>query len=287
MSASEKDSLINGGGAKPNIEKLGILAGGGELPAKLVASCKKRGIKPFIVGFPGHTDPALMEGNPAHIWSRLGAAGQIIMHLKTENIKDLVFIGHIRRPSMSELQPDFWAMKFFARLGVRTLGDNDLLSALKKELGREGFHVHGVQDFIDNLLTPKGVLTKAEPDSGHLEDMEYGRKIAKEIGRLDIGQSVIVQEGLILGVEAIEGTDELIRRCGKLKREGRAPILIKICKPQQDEKLDLPTIGHDTVLNAVQEGFAGIAISAGHSLLLDAEKVIESADNNGLFIVGF
>lgn len=280
MSAKEKEKLNT-----PKIKKLGIIAGGGRLPEKMLNACDSKGIEPFIIAFKGHTNITLLEDR-AYLLTRLGAAGQIIKTLKTHEIRDLVLVGSIRRPSITELVPDLRAAAFFAKLGFQALGDDGLLGALRKELEGEGFKIHGAHKFAEDLLMPQGVLGKYHPDKQNMLDIKRGMHIAQELGALDIGQGVIVQEGIVLGVEAIEGTDSLIKRCAEYKRKGKGGVLVKRCKPQQDRDLDLPTIGPETVLNAFKTGLSGIAIEAGASILLDSEEVIELANQNKIFVIG-
>lgn len=265
--------------------RLGILAGGGKLPHRLIAACDKKGIDTFVIGFDGQTDPKLMEGRH-HFWGRIGAASQIVKTLKTHDIKDLVLIGSVRRPAITELKPDLKTASFFARIGMRAMGDNDLLVCVREELERDGFTLHAIQDFVDDLLAPAGLLGRVKPSKKLGKDISHGIKVCQAIGRLDIGQSVIIQDGVILGVEGIEGTDALIRRCKDLKRKGGGGILIKLCKPMQDKSLDLPTIGPDTVQTCIDSGLDGIVIHAGQSLLLDEQRVVSLADTHKLFIMG-
>ena len=267
------------------MQKLGVIAGGGAIPARLLAACDQVGIEIFVVGFDGQTDRRLMVGRN-HIFTRLGAAGQIINTLKSHGIRDLVLIGSIRRPTLSELRPDMRTLKFFMRLGMRALGDDGLLAALRHELQGEGFTIHGVQQFAGDLLAGEGPMGRHKPKRGDRDSVIRALIVARELGRLDVGQAVVVQQGIILGVEGIEGTDELIRRCSAYKREGRGPILVKICKPGQDPDLDLPTIGPETVISAAEAGMAGIVVHAGQSLMLEPDKVTELADRSNLFVVG-
>jgi len=268
-----------------DIKSLGIIAGGGTLPEKLLLACDDKGIEPFIIGFEGQTEPALVKGRN-HLWARLGAVGQVIKSLKAHNIRDVVMIGSIRRPSWGELVPDSKGAQILARIGLKSLGDSDLLSLIRGVLEEEGFYVHGVHKFADDLLSPEGVIGKHKPRKGDWADITRGAEISQNLGALDVGQSVLVQEGLVLGVEALEGTDELIRRCRHLKRKGRGGVLVKTCKPQQDKDLDLPTIGPETVRIAAECGLAGIAVHAGHSLLLERRRVAEIADKHKMFVIG-
>ena len=272
--------------ASKTFEKLGIIAGGGCLPAMLVDACRKMGIEPYLLAFKSHTDPDLVK-NVRHSWTNLGALQKNINILKSEKINDLVFCGDIKRPSIREMKPDLRATKFFALNGFRALGDNDLLSAIKGELAKDGFTLHGVHEFIEEIVAPTGLLGTKKPSEQDLKDIDLGVKISQEIGRLDIGQSVITQEGLVIGVEAVEGTDELIKRSKSLLKSTRScGVLVKTCKPQQDKNLDLPTIGIETVKNAVQAGLSGIAFHAGNSLIIDVDAVITLADEKGLFLYG-
>ncbi|WP_435641833.1 LpxI family protein [Micavibrio aeruginosavorus] len=268
-----------------DVKLLGIIAGGGLLPERLLGVCDTKGIDTFVVGFERQTDLAILKDR-RYMLTRLGAAGQIINTLKAHKVRDLVLIGSIRRPSLKELRPDFRTLKFFLRLGLRAIGDDGLLKALRRELERDGFKIHAVQHFIEDIMPKAGRIGSREPTPEDMNAIRHGIKVAHTLGRLDIGQSVVMQQDLVLGVEGIEGTDELIRRCGLLKREGRGPILVKMSKPQQDESLDLPTIGPDTIHHAALAGYAGIAIEANRSLLLDPQKVADLADQYKMFVIG-
>jgi DUF1009 family protein len=268
------------------IKSLAILAGGGILPQKLLETCDQKGITAFVVGFEGQTDPLVIQGR-SHLWTRLGAAGQVIKTLKSHQIKDLVFIGSIRKPTISELRPDMKAAEFFTRAGWRVMsGDNGLLEALRDFLAQEGFRVHGIHTIADNLLTPLGDIGAYGPKGRDWQDIEKGIEVSQQLGALDIGQAVIIQEGVILAVEGAEGTDAMIERTKPLMRKGRGGVLVKTCKPQQDRNLDLPTIGPQTIQKAGESGLAGVAIHAGHSLLIDPEEVAQIADKHKMFVIG-
>lgn len=265
------------------IKKLGLIAGGGVLPALLVEECQKKGIDVFIIGFKGQTDLHLM-GMAPHKWAALGAVGTILGTFKENNIKDLVLIGRIRRPSLREIKPDFKAAKILTRIGFRALGDNGLLSALRKELEAEGFVLHGIHEFCEDLLAKEMSFGPILPDTQQEKDILIGIEASQKIGRMDIGQSVVVQNGDVLGVEGAEGTDELIKRCGMLRKSGRGPILIKTCKPQQDRDLDMPTIGPDTIKTAFEAGFSGIIFEAGATLVVDPKTIEDLADQYKMFV---
>lgn len=268
-----------------SVQPLGIVAGGGSLPALLIADCARKSRPVFIVAFEGQTDPALYHNRP-HILSRPDKAGQIVKRLREENVSDLVLIGSVKRPHLTDLRPDLFTAGFFARMGLRALGDSDLLSAVRVTLEKEGFHIHAVQDFLDGALMPPGVIGAIKPSPAHKIDIALGLQTARTLGALDIGQSVIVRDGVVLGVEGVEGTDELVRRCAAYRANGQGGILVKACKPQQDRALDLPTIGVNTVQLCTQLKFDGIAISAGEALFAERTQAIALADQAGLFVIG-
>lgn len=257
-------------------QRLGIVAGGGVLPHRLHAFCHSKNIETYIVGFEGHTDPAI-----AHTMSRLGAAGQIIKLFKDKGFKDLVIIGSVKRPKLAEMRPDLKTAAFFAKLGLRALGDDGLLKAVRAELESEGFVIHGIQDIMDDLLMPLGVMGDVTPSDEQYEDIRVGLNASRDIGERDIGQSVVVLNDDVLGTEDEEGTNALIKRVAQ-----KGAILVKSSKPQQDRKLDMPTLGPDTVRLCAELGYAGIAAESGGVLLVDREQMIAMANDTGLFMVG-
>jgi len=201
-------------------------------------------------------------------------------------VTELVLAGGIRRPSLLSLRPDRRAAKLFARIGYRALGDNGLLSAVVAELEHEGFRVIGADQLLRPEMAREGPLGTIRPNEQSQADIEHGLRIAQTLGALDIGQAVIVQQGLVLGVEAIEGTDALLKRCATLRREGPGGVLIKIEKPGQERRADQPTIGLRTVELAAETGLLGIAVEADATIILDRQQVIRAADRAGLFVVG-
>ncbi|MFM2044337.1 MAG: hypothetical protein RLY86_2913 [Pseudomonadota bacterium] len=268
------------------VGRIGILAGGGDLPARLAQACREDGRDVFIIALDGQADAAELPPEAPAAWYRMGAAGAILDRLKAEQVTDIVFAGKVRRPSLSELRPDWRAAQVLAKAGAKALGDDGLLRAVAKVLEEEGFRIIGAHDLAGDLLTPVGLLTRAVPDAQAGIDIRRGVLVATSLGRLDVGQAVVVQQGIVLGVEAIEGTDALIARCGALKREGPPPVLVKMRKPQQDRRLDLPALGPGTVAACRAAGFAGIAAEAGGTLFLNRATAIAAADEAGLFIQG-
>lgn len=269
-----------------SFRKLGIVGGSGDLPAKLVNLCNQIGRPYILIGFRGETDASLMESVP-HRWARIGAIGETIQFLKEQGIEELVLAGKIRRPRLSDLSIDFGGARLLARIGASKLaGDDAILSVVVKYLEDQDFHIVGVDQVLTDVVAPTGVIGSIRPPEDAWEDIKLGVRIARAIGELDVGQAVVTQRGLVLGVEAAEGTDALIRRAASLKHEGPGPVLVKIKKPGQERRVDLPTIGAATIDCAVKGGFLGIAIEAGSSLIIDREDVARLADMYGLFVIG-
>jgi DUF1009 family protein len=266
--------------------KLGIIAGGGSAPRYLIEACQKLGRAFYVVCLEGQADKGLGEGLP-HTWLPLGAAAKLKALAEAEQIEEIVMIGRVRRPSLLEIKPDWLALKVLTKIGMNMLGDDALLRSIGKAMEEEGgIRVIAIQDVFKDLLTPAGQMGAVAPDDDAQKDITRGIEVAKVLGQLDVGQSVIVQQGMVLGVEAIEGTDALIMRAAALRREGAGGVLIKIAKPQQDNRYDLPTIGPDTIAAMAKAGLRGVALEAGRSLLIEREKTIAAADAARIFIVG-
>lgn len=263
-----------------SFQKLGIVAGGGLLPKRLLKHCDEQDIKPFIVGFKGQTDEALLSGRD-HTLMRLGEAGKIIRILREQNVTDLVLIGSIERPKARDLYPDLYTAAFFAKMGFKAMGDDSLLTAIRHELERQGFNIHGIHELIPELLTRLGPVGGHAPNADQILLIDRGMNAARKLGAADLGQSVVVDADGAITEENSKGTDHLIR-----KAAAHGAVLVKMCKPQQDRKLDLPTIGSNTVKLCAQTGYAGIAVEAGSSLIADEDEVRRLADAHGLFVVG-
>ena len=264
--------------------KLGILAGGGSLPSLIIEACRQSGRDLFVVAFEGQADADLVVDVP-HAWVRLGAASKTLKLLKDASVEELIFAGRIARPTMAALRPDAKAREFFAKMGTKVFGDDGLLRALAATLEAEGFMVTSPTAILGDLQVAEGILGANVPDESARLDISRGIEVINALSPVDVGQAVAVQEGLVLGVEAVEGTDALIERCGSLKREGPGPVLVKIRKLGQDIRVDLPTIGHATVKRARDVGFRGIVIEAKAALVLEREHVIVTADEAGLFVI--
>jgi len=256
------------------------------LPAAVIKAATGSGREVFVLGFEGATDPDLITGYD-HAWVKLGAVGQTIKLLHQKSVEDVVLIGAIDRPSLGELKLDFRGVQLLAKLGLKaSKGDDHLLSTVVREFEDEGFRVLGADEIIKPMLAPEGAITRTMPDEQARSDIEIGFRAAMRVGELDIGQAVVVQAGRVLGVEAVEGTDALLARVGTLKSDDKGGVLVKVKKPGQDRRADLPTVGDRTVAGAIDAGLEGIAVHAGHCLLVNRPAMIAMADQAGLFITG-
>ena len=267
-------------------EPLGIVAGAGPLPAKVAAAARAAGRAVFVVGLEGFADPEMLAPYP-HAIIRFGAVGRILAALRGHHCRDLVLIGPVRRPSLLDLRPDADAARLLARVGRAAFaGDDGFLSAVVRVLGEEGFRVLGAHEVLDGALAPAGLLTRAAPDEQAMADIARGIGVARALGAVDVGQGCVVQLGFVLAVEAVEGTDAMLARCAPLARAGPGGVLVKLVKPGQERRADLPTIGPGTVRAAASAGLRGIAFEAQGAILADRDAAVAAADAAGLFLLG-
>lgn len=260
--------------------------GHGPLPPRMISACRATGRDFFVIAFEGQTESAMVEGLP-HLWTRLGAIGEVLEGLREAAVSEVVLCGKMHRPSLSSLKLDWRGVKLMKKIGKASAqGDNAIFQTIVNELEEEGYRVVGADVILAELLTPPGVLGAVEPDEGALSDVAVGMRVARRLGELDVGQAAVVQQGLVLGVEACEGTDALLARCAELSRSGAGGVLVKVKKPDQERRVDLPTIGIGTVRRAHGAGLRGIALEAGESLIIDRREVIEEADGAGVFLLG-
>ncbi|MFT5181266.1 MAG: DUF1009 family protein [Alphaproteobacteria bacterium] len=265
--------------------KLGILAGGGPLPGNLIEACRSSGRDFFVLAFEGQADAEII-GDAPQAWVRLGAVEEAIGRLRAEQCEELVLAGPVRRPSLAELRPDRRAARFLAR-GLLSKGDNGLLGAVVRSLEEEeGFRVVGADTILADLRAGAGPFGRHQPTQDDEADITRGVSVVYQIGKLDIGQAVVVRHGVVLGVEAAEGTEAMLQRCGALQGQSRGGVLVKLPKPGQEKRADMPAIGPKTVAGAADAGLAGIAVAAGATLVIEPARVVADADAAGLFIVG-
>lgn len=264
--------------------KLGVIAGGGSLPPLLAKAAKGSGRDPFVVCIEGVAEPADFDFVPNTV-APVAKVGRIIEALKSAGCRDLVMAGRMQRPDFRTLIPDLRGVKLLSRL-IGAKGDDAILRLVIQYLESEGFRVVGVEDVLSDLLVPVGALGKIEPKEAAIADIARGVAVLKALGELDIGQGVTVQDGIVLGVEAAEGTDGLLKRTRGLAKPGAGGVLVKLKKAGQDRRADLPAIGVETVRGVAGAGLAGIAVEAGGALVIDREAVAAAADAAGLFVVG-
>jgi DUF1009 family protein len=269
---------------------LGLIAGGGVMPLRVVDAALKTGRRIGCVLIEGYADPRDYAHVPHEVIA-LGRIGRMIEALRGWGARDLVLAGRVTRPSLLSFRFDATGMRLVAKLGRRALlgGDDALLTAALRVIREEGFNPIGAQDVFGDLLVEAGPLTRAVPDAMARDDIARGIVVAQALGAVDAGQCCVVQQGLVLGVEGIDGTDALLARCAGLGREGPGGVLVKLVKPRQDTRADLPVIGPETVRNAAAAGLRGIAIQARNhhagTLVVDRAETVAAAEAAGLFLL--
>ena len=271
---------------------VGIVAAGGVMPFAVADSLIARGLDPVLFAVKGVCDPERVK-RFRHHWIFLGQFGRAIKLFRSENCRDLVFIGALVRPALTEIRFDWGTLRVIGPLVAAFRGGDDhLLSGVGRILERDGFRMVGIRDVAPDLLMPEGCLTRAQPGSTAIADITKGRDVLRALSPFDIGQAAVVIDGHVVGVEDIEGTDGLLARIERLRGEGRIRakagrgVLVKAPKVGQDLRFDLPTIGPRTVEGAVKAGLTGIAIVAGNTIVVEPQAMIEAADKAGLFVTG-
>ncbi len=266
---------------------LGIIAGGGDLPRMIVQGCHKQGRPCFLAAVEGEVQPEIMAEVPSCTIT-LARLGPTIKQLKEAGVEKLVLAGRVKRPALSSLRPDMMTARLLTMLSsARNQGDDAMLSTIIRFLEKQGFSVLAVQDVLEDIVARHGVMGKHRPDKRALQDIEIGAHAIRHMGVLDIGQAVVIQQGRIMAVEAAEGTDGMLSRVKPLLADQAGGVLVKAKKPGQEERVDMPAIGPDTVDRVKEAGLSGIAVEAGAVLMLDIEMVTERAAECGIFIYGF
>jgi DUF1009 family protein len=270
---------------------LGIIAGRGPLPSAVADAAAARGVPLHIVGIRGEARDEI-ERFP-HTWVKWGEIGKMFRALDKNGCGDIVIIGGVNRPDFSNVRLDLGAIKtlpFILSLGKG--GDDHVLSRVVRFFEQKGYRVHGAGDVAPELLAGEGVLGAKAPTAEDKADIDLALRVVGALGRLDVGQAAVVAKGYVLAVEAAEGTDAMLARCEQLRAAGRAGkgsragVLVKVPKPGQEERVDLPTIGPETVTKAGAAGLAGIAVAAGRVLMAERGATIAAADRDGLFLLG-
>lgn len=264
-------------------ENIGLIAGNGKLPLFLAQNIRARGHRLIAIAFYEETRKDLK--NYAHIlhWVNIGELGKTIELLRKEKVQKVILIGGVAKTHFfSKAKPDLRAIKVLSRLPHRK--DDTILRAIAEEIESEGIKIISPLPFLKECIAPLGVWTKRPPSEREKKDLIFGEKIARQIGRLDIGQTIVVKNEMVLAVEAIEGTDQAIRRGAKL---GRGDVLvIKMAKPHQDMRIDLPVVGLTTIMTLIKSGASAMAVQAGKTIVLDKNEVIEKANANNLCLMG-
>jgi len=263
-------------------EPLGLIAGGGAFPLMVAEAAREKGFRVVAVAHTGETDPLLSEKVDELVWVKLGQLGHLIKALKKAGVTKTVMAGSINKKRMFEnVRPDLRGLTLMSKLAI--FHDDDILRAVAGELRREGIDIVSSAEHLPQLLAPRGNLTRKKPSKEEREDVEFGWNIAKELGRLDIGQCVVVRKKTVLALEAIEGTNETILRGGKLAKE--KAVVIKVSKPNQDLRFDVPAVGPETIQVMSQVSASVLAIEAGKTLIFDKVATISYADRLNIVIV--
>ncbi len=264
-------------------ETIAIIAGGGQFPRLFIKAAHDEGRRVVVVAHQGESDREALAEADAVTWVKLGQLGRIIAFLHREGAKEAVFLGTIAKTRIfRDVLPDFKALSLWNKIDRRQ--DDAILRAFAGALEEEGVAVLESTVYLRHLLFPRGVLTRKKPNAAQRQDIAFGWHNARAIGRLDIGQCVVVRDGTVLAVEAIEGTDATILRGGSLARE--KAVVVKVKKPGQDFRFDLPATGVTTIETLRSVKGAVLAVEAGQSLLFDRERVIEAANRAGIVVVG-
>ncbi|WP_031553367.1 LpxI family protein [Parvularcula oceani] len=276
--------------------KLGILAGGGNLPARVAEGCAAAGAPFAMIRLSGYADEATARFGGEECG--LGELGRIVRVLKNEDCDAVVMAGTVRRPNFAALKPDWRGAALLPKVvAAARRGDGALLDVLVETFEAEGFLVIGAEEVSSGLAVPQGPLGRHAPAEADLRDAAKAAAIVAALGQFDVGQGAVVCNGFVLAIEAAEGTDRMLARCAELpasmrglepdEAEGPRGVLLKRPKPGQELRVDLPTIGPETVRRALAAGLSGIAVEAGSALLVDKDRAVELADEGGLFLYGF
>jgi UDP-2,3-diacylglucosamine hydrolase len=270
---------------------IGLIAGGGVLPFAVADSLIARGIDPVLFALKGVCDPVAVE-RFRHRWIWVGQFGRAAKLFRAEGCRELVFIGTLVRPALSEIRLDWGTLRAIGHLAASFRGGDDhLLSGVGQLFEQYGFRMVGIRDVAPDLLMPQGCATRAVPDQAAAADIARGREVLAALSPFDIGQAAVVIDGHVVAVEDIEGTDGLLARVARLRAEGRIRVkargvLVKAPKSGQDLRFDLPTIGPRTVEGVAKAGLGGIAVVAGNTIVVEPQAMIEAADAAGLFVTG-
>jgi len=262
---------------------IGLIAGGGRFPLLFAEAARARGRKVVAVGHLSDSLPELEQAVDVLCWVKLGQLGKIISFFHKQGVREAVFAGIITKTRIfRDVLPDFKGLSLWNRIDARQ--DDAILRAVAGVLEQEGIRILASTCYLEHLLFPRGILTRKKPTAEQMEDIRFGWRTAREIGRLDIGQCVVVRDRVVMAVEAIEGTDAAIRRGGELARSGA--VAVKVKKPNQDFRFDLPATGVGTIETLARVRGRVLAVEAGQSLVFDRQEMVAAADRAGIVVVG-
>jgi DUF1009 family protein len=267
------------------MKKLGLIAGAGELPKAIAGEAHSQGYTVVAIALEPLADRSLSAYVDEVKWVNVGQFGKILDSLKKYGLKEAVMAGKVSKSLLyrSKITPDLRAVKLLFSLKDRS--DDSILLAIAKEIEKQGIHLLDITRFSSGILMPEGVLTEDGPTDDEWKDILFGWKIAKAIGRLDIGQTVVVKDQAVMAVEAIEGTDEAIIRGGRLA--GKGAIVVKVSKPDQDMRFDVPVVGLNTIRAMLEVGARVLSVESKKSMMLNRDKIIEASRKAGISIVGY
>ncbi len=273
-------------------DPLAIICGGGSLPFAVADAVARRGRRAVLFPIRGFGDPAAVERYPHH-WIALGQFGRMCRLASAERCRDVVFIGNLIRPSLREIRLDWQTIRLMPRVArLYRGGDDRLLSGIGRIFEEHGFRLLGAHEVAPEILVREGVMGKRRPSERDEADIATGLAVLAAMGPFDIGQAAVVASGHVIAVEAAEGTDAMLARVAELRRLGRirypvgVGVLVKAPKPSQDRRLDLPSIGPQTVAGVIRAGLAGLAVVAGGTIMAQPDAVVATADRGKIFVIG-
>jgi len=266
------------------MKTVGLIAGMGDLPKAIAAEARAKGFRVFAAALEPLADRGLSACVDDIRWINVGKLGEIIESLKSSGVKEAVMAGKVPKSLLykSRIIPDLRAMKLLFTLKDRR--DDSILLAITKELEKDGVTLLNVTDFCSDMLAVDGVMTEGRPTRDELKDIAFGWKTAKELGRVDVGQTVVVKDRAVMAVEAIEGTNEAIRRGGRYAAEGA--VVVKVSKPNQDFRFDVPVVGPNTLQAMIEVKARVLAVEAGKTILIGKGDLLTGADRSGISVVG-
>lgn len=259
-----------------------MIAGNGAFPLIFLEAARAAGVPVVVVAHEGETDPAIDSLGFSIRWIRLGQVGAIFDTFHGKGVREAAFVGGVKKPKLFDLRPDWKGMKILGRLA--RYHDDEVLRALAQEFEREGIKILPSTILLPTLAAPEGPLTKRVPTGPEQDDIRVGVEVARAIGPADLGQCLVVREKVVVAVEAIEGTDETILRSGRVG--GPGGVVVKMAKPGQDLRFDLPSVGPETIRVMKEAGATVLAIEAGKTLIFSREEVLSLANEAGISIVG-